>query len=124
MYEEPKDATQSTVLPPADLTRKLFDLFFRYVTPFFPVVDQVAFEAQYMARVHEKEPQFARLVHLVCALGSVYCPDDPRVFSAEGSMPGLKFFRETKDRRLYGRLVLTDVQCYIVSSMSVSILTV
>ena len=92
MYQETKDlAFNSKAFPAPDLARTLFGLFFRYITPFRPVIDRVRFETRYADRLHERDSDFARLLLAVCAVASVYCKEDSRVYHVSGAgqrLPG------------------------------------
>ncbi len=104
--------------PPEDLTPKLFDFFFRSVTPFLPVIHRPSFEAQFADGVHFRCPAFACVVLLVCAIGSKYS-DDPRVSLEEAgpASAGWKYFIQVKElkKALYAPATLADLQCFVVS---------
>ena len=97
---------------------KLFDLFFRYITPFFPVIHRPTFEAQFADGAHLRTPAFACVVLLVCAIGSKYS-DDPRVCleDAGPASAGWKYFIQVKElkRTLHAPATLADLQSFAVS---------
>ncbi|KAF8339841.1 fungal-specific transcription factor domain-containing protein [Cantharellus anzutake] len=112
-YIDPKDVQ----FPPADLMPRLFDLFFRRLDPFLPVIHRPTFEAQVKDGLHFRCTPFTCVVLLVCAVGSRYC-DDPRVCLEDGGPPsaGWKYFIQVKDlkKSLHAPATLADIQVFVL----------
>ncbi|KAF9507697.1 hypothetical protein BS47DRAFT_1377865 [Hydnum rufescens UP504] len=103
--------------PPPDLTHKLFELFFRYLTPFLPVIHRGTFEAQYASGLHFRQTSFAVVVLLVCAIASKFS-DDPRVCLEHGgpASAGWRYFVQVKDlkKTLHAPASLADLQAFVL----------
>lgn len=126
MFKDFKNLTQSTAFPPPDLMRTLIDLFFRYVTPFFPIIHRPTFEAQYADRLHERDSHHAQLLFMVCAVASVYS-DDPRVYQEVRGVPvpGYKYFVEVSNwSRSLAAARLSDLQACLVCTLSLLVIPV
>ncbi|KAG9004288.1 hypothetical protein FRB93_010358 [Tulasnella sp. JGI-2019a] len=66
---------ESLQFPPSDLIRTLIDLCFSRVMPLMPLLHRPSFEQQYAEGRAGNDFDFARLLLLVCAVGSRYCDD-------------------------------------------------
>ncbi|KAG8987926.1 hypothetical protein FRB94_008216 [Tulasnella sp. JGI-2019a] len=64
--------------PPPDLIRILVDRFFEGAMPLMPILHRPSFERQYAENKHRTDFNFAKLLLIVCSVGSRYCKD-PRV---------------------------------------------
>jgi len=67
------------VFPPADLIPQLADLYFEVMNTYEPLLHRPTFQAGLDDDLHFRDPEFAMLVLLVCALGARFS-DDERVF--------------------------------------------
>lgn len=75
--------------PPSDLLPRLADLYFEVVNSYEPLLHKPTFQRSLDEQLHFRDPEFAMLVLLVCALGARFCDDD-RVF-----LDGMKEFPES-----------------------------
>ena len=94
----------------------LLSLFFRYITPFTPVVHKPTFEAQYAEKLHLRDLPQARLLLMMCSVASPYS-DDPRVLHdyRGAKIPGYQYFCQVKDwLKLLAPTTLADIQAYAV----------
>lgn len=121
-YREMNNAENLAAIPfpEDDLTKLLLSLFFRYVTPFLPLIHRVSFEAQFADRLHERDSHQAFLLNMICSVASIFC-SDPRVFGEIGGhrIPGITFYREAL-KFLYcsGVVSLASLQGYTVCIVS------
>jgi hypothetical protein len=65
--------------PDRDLMTSLFNLYFKQVNVFYPLLHRPTFERAVAEDLHLRDALFGSTVLLVCAVGSLYS-DDPRVF--------------------------------------------
>lgn len=102
-------------LPDDATLQSLLALYFRHVSPFWPIVHKPTLEVQCADLLHQRYPSQARLVLMVCAIASIYWPDFP---GAEGRPPGWEYFSCVrslqKDFLLAGPTNLIDVQVIAV----------
>jgi len=70
---------ESFLFPPEDLLPQLVDLYFEVVNTYEPLLHRPTFQNGLNDQLHLKNPEFAMLVLLVCAIGARYSDDD-RVF--------------------------------------------
>ncbi|KAF9518746.1 hypothetical protein BS47DRAFT_193868 [Hydnum rufescens UP504] len=70
-----------------------FDLFFRYITPFYPIIHRSTFEIQFADGLHERNHVHSDLVLMLCAVASIYS-NDPRVHHEVNKLrvPGYQYF--------------------------------
>lgn len=111
------NASPSSIeFPPKDLILHLFDLFFRYITPFFPIIHRPTFEVQYADGLHERDTRYSRLVLMICATASIYS-DDPRVLHEVNNsrIPGYQYFLDGNNCT-HSAAQLPDLQICVVSS--------
>lgn len=102
---------------PDDITlQSLLALYFRHVSPFWPIVHKPTMEVQCADLLHQRYPSQARLVLMVCAVASIYGPDLPR---GGGRPPGWDYFSSVrsvqKEFIVAGPTNLIDVQVIAVS---------
>ena len=112
--------SRPVTFPEDDLILSLLSLFFRYTTPFMPVIHRATFEAQYADKLHFRDPPQAKLLLMMCAVASPYS-DDPRVLHEYrgAKIPGYQYFCQVKDwPKLLAPSTLADIQACVVCTLS------
>ncbi len=110
--------SQSHSLPSPDLAYKLFEVYFRFIHPFFPIIHRQTFEAQYADGLHKRDPYHAQLVLSVCAVASIYS-NDPLVCStvAGRQVRGMRFIHDILHSGCaLGNVNLSMLQAFVVGS--------
>ncbi|KAG8879625.1 hypothetical protein FRB97_001320 [Tulasnella sp. 331] len=114
----------SLKFPPSELMRTLVDRCFSDVMTFMPILHKPSFEKALAEEKHRKDLDFARLLLIVCSVGSRFC-HDPRVCltSPEGeiewSSAGWVYFAQvyqTKSKPLLVTAKLIDLQIMALTS--------
>ncbi|KAG8888107.1 hypothetical protein FRB98_008373 [Tulasnella sp. 332] len=114
-------AVESLRFPPLDLARTLINHCFEDVMPLFPLLHRPTFERQYAEGRHWHDLGFARLLLMVCAIGSRYC-DDERLYvkSSEGviewSSAGWMYFVQAYQMTIIASAKLVDLQIMALSA--------
>ncbi|KAG9013081.1 hypothetical protein FRB94_003914 [Tulasnella sp. JGI-2019a] len=116
-------AIESLRFPPPDLIRILIDHCFSEVMPLTPLIHRPSFERQYAEGRASHDIDFARLLLLVCAVGSWYC-DDPRICltssagEVEWDSAGWMYFAQVYQmpKPLFAITKLVDLQIMVLSA--------
>ncbi|KAG9005844.1 hypothetical protein FRB95_001037 [Tulasnella sp. JGI-2019a] len=116
-------AIESLRFPPPDLIRVPIDHCFSEVMPLMPLIHRPSFEWQYAEGRASHDIDFARLLLLVCAVGSRYC-DDPRLFltssagEVEWGSAGWMYFTQVyhMPKPLFTITKLVDLQIMVLSA--------
>lgn len=87
--------SRTPALPYPDLAYELFEVYFRFVHPFFPILHRQTFEAHYADGLHRRDHYHAQLVLSVCAVASIYS-NNPRVHStvAGREVRGMRYMHD------------------------------
>ena len=103
-------------LPDEMSLTSLLGIYFRCVSPFWPVIDQSTVEAQCADLSYLTQPSQTKLVLMICAVASVYKPD---ISNTRGKPPGWSYFMAVHDARRVlipgAAPKLVDVQVIAVS---------
>ncbi|KAG9032774.1 hypothetical protein FRB95_001034 [Tulasnella sp. JGI-2019a] len=110
--------------PPPDLIQILIDLCFSEVMSLLPLIHRPSFERQYAEGRASSDLDFARLLLLVCAVGSRFC-DDPRLCltSSAGEVKwnsaGCMYFAQVYQmpKRDFASAKLVDLQVQVLSAI-------
>ncbi|KAF8202668.1 fungal-specific transcription factor domain-containing protein [Mycena galopus ATCC 62051] len=102
------------IFPPEDLALRLVSLYFSNVNIFFPVLNRPIFEQGLASHMHLSEHGFARLLLLVCALGSRYS-DDPRVHPDRSVGTAGWIWFDQMNLTVAAQPTLFDLQCYCLA---------
>jgi hypothetical protein len=97
------DKSLALELPPKDLMPTLLDEYFKNINRFFPILHRPLFEKQLEEGLHMREPNFLRVVLLVCANGARWC-DDPRALDDGCPVTlsaGYRWFRQVESWHKY-----------------------
>jgi hypothetical protein len=101
--------------------RSLFDKYFEYTHPFYPLHHRPTLERHYSEGLHHTDSAFAATLLLTCAVASRWS-DDPRVLVDEKTQhsAGWHFFEQAQALRRNALVppTLFDVQVYAVSVIS------
>ncbi|KAF8518234.1 fungal-specific transcription factor domain-containing protein [Gautieria morchelliformis] len=117
----PADDPVAFDFPPPDLVDALVPLFFVHNNTYLPVLHRPTFDRQYRDRLHERDPAFAHILLLVCAIAArnshdprVLRPDVPDRHSA-----GWKYFDQVRIQRksLIAPASLFDLQQYALAGI-------
>ncbi|KAG9013076.1 hypothetical protein FRB94_003909 [Tulasnella sp. JGI-2019a] len=116
-------AIESLRFPPPDLIRVLIDHCFSEIMPLMPLIHRPSFERQYAEGYASHDIDFARLLLLVCALGSWHC-DDPRLCltsstgEVEWGSAGWMYFAQVYQmpKPLFAITKLVDLQLVVLSA--------
>ncbi|KAG9032780.1 hypothetical protein FRB95_001040 [Tulasnella sp. JGI-2019a] len=116
-------AIGSLRFPPPDLIRVLIDYCFSEVMPLMPLIHRPSFERQYAEGRASHDIDFARLLLLVCAVGSWYC-DDLRLCltssagEVEWGSAGWMYFTQVyhMPKPLFAITKLVDLQIAVLSA--------
>jgi hypothetical protein len=106
-------------LPPANLMPELIDAFFNNTNYIFPMLHRPLFEKQLQEGLHMREPNFLRVVMLVCANGSRWS-SDPRVLEDKWPVTlsaGYRWFKQVEswNQNFTRHSTLWDAQIMLVS---------
>ncbi|KAF8336549.1 fungal-specific transcription factor domain-containing protein, partial [Cantharellus anzutake] len=118
VYGNPEGAALPRVFafPTPDLAHELFELFFRFFHPFFPILHRQTFESQYADGLHKRDHDQAVLLQSVCAVAAIYS-NDPRVYGplAGRQVRGMRYMRDAVLRECSFRAAtLQDLQALIL----------
>jgi hypothetical protein len=116
----PPDGSRAPLydFPEPDLLRALVDLYFDNLNVLMPLLFRPSFERSLARSAHLSDDAFARLLLLVCSLGS-RCSDDPRVLSEDGASTtaGWFWFKEAQATRTpILHITLEEIQVQAVRS--------
>ncbi|KAJ7128289.1 fungal-specific transcription factor domain-containing protein [Mycena filopes] len=102
--------------PRADLIASLISHYFSNVNLYFPLLHRPTFDKSFAGEAHLHDDGFARILLLVCALGSLYS-DDPAVQmpSTPSNTAGWRWFDQV-DLTVRGQPTLYDIQCYCLAA--------
>ncbi|KIY63689.1 hypothetical protein CYLTODRAFT_425873 [Cylindrobasidium torrendii FP15055 ss-10] len=108
------------VFPPADLLRDLCEIYFTNINHFMPALHRPSFDKHLSSHLHLRDPKFADLVLMVCAVASVHS-NDLRV-RAEGHedqvlSAGWKYFEQVDLGKniVWEPVSLFELQTYALS---------
>jgi hypothetical protein len=114
-----RESLASIVFPPTDLMEALIHLFVRHVSPITPIIDISTFEKQYASGLYLRDLRHARLLLMVCALGSIYSKDPRVLYDVQGRLvPGYEYFFQLRFWRCpYQAVQLHELQTCVVSGI-------
>jgi hypothetical protein len=99
--------------PDNDLMVELFNIYFRYINIFMPLLHRPTFEKAVANRFHLRNSSFGALVLMVCAVSSRFS-NDPRIFSPGDPelSAGWKWFAQIRmsERNMVATPSLYDIQ--------------
>ncbi|KAJ7144637.1 fungal-specific transcription factor domain-containing protein [Mycena epipterygia] len=110
--------THTYSLPPPDLVAHLVELYFSHAHIYLPVLHRSTFDRSVEMGLHCLDDEFAKILLLVCAIGSRWS-HDPRVISSAGDGKGKthldcgwQWFNQVtpSENHLLGPATLCDVQ--------------
>ncbi|KAF9520728.1 hypothetical protein BS47DRAFT_1481125, partial [Hydnum rufescens UP504] len=114
-----RECLASIVFPPADLMEALIHLFVRHVSPIAPIIDISTLEEQYTSGLYLRDLRHARLLLMVCALGSIYSKDPRVLYDVQGRLvPGYEYFFQLRFWRCpYQAVQLHELQtCALIAT--------
>ena len=83
-------------LPDEMTLTSLLRIYFRCVSPFWPIIHQSTVKAQCADLSYLRQPSQAKLILMICAVASVYKPDTS---NTRGKPPGWSYFTAVHDAR-------------------------
>jgi hypothetical protein len=95
----------------------LFNIFSSRIIPLYPFMNWNRFTNQYAEGLHKQDPEYARMVLLVCAVASTFS-NDPRVYQDVRGVPvpGFEYFTKSQSSdEQWKCLKLTSLQTRLVS---------
>ncbi|KAF9514616.1 hypothetical protein BS47DRAFT_1485002 [Hydnum rufescens UP504] len=117
--QQPKDNDYCSFIPPHPIVEMLFDIFSSRVLPMYPLLNWRVFANQYADGLHERDPEFARLLLMVCAVASTYSGDRRVYQNVRGiPVPGYEYYHKSQTFvEPWSSLTLMSLQLRLLTSL-------